>query len=219
LFFSPQCASKHSNSGNYGNREMTIFGFNTDVKHGDTVYHVQSEARPSDLVVQTLVFMKGLCVGKRTVSYAQEASAPDFSDEAIHQLLKAQHRTVIDAINAGNMDSALGTVGEVQDIGGSGLSLRWIKADPIGSEGGFILHLQVTDAGKAVAGAEAVARIGSDADAPVIARSTSDNSGNIDMQIVLNDELRRESSLTVQATYGAKSATRKFRFKKANQQP
>ncbi|HLJ29527.1 MAG TPA: hypothetical protein VKY85_22650 [Candidatus Angelobacter sp.] len=198
---------------------MTIFGFNTDVKHGDTVYHVQSEARPSDLVVQTLVFMKGLCVGKRTVSYAQEASAPDFSDEAIHQLLKAQHRTVIDAINAGNMDSALGTVGEVQDIGGSGLSLRWIKADPIGSEGGFILHLQVTDAGKAVAGAEAVARIGSDADAPVIARSTSDNSGNIDMQIVLNDELRRESSLTVQATYGAKSATRKFRFKKANQQP
>jgi hypothetical protein len=198
---------------------MTIFGFNTDVKHGDMVYHVQSEARPSDLVVQTLVFMKGLCVGKRTVSYAQEASTPDFSDEAIHQLLKAQHRTVIDAINAGNMDSALGTVGEVQDIGGSGLSLRWIKADPIGSEGSFTLHLQVTDAGKAVAGAEAVARIGSEADAPVIARATSDNSGNIDMQIVLSDELRRESSLTVQATYGTKSATRKFRFKKANQQP
>jgi hypothetical protein len=192
---------------------MTIFGFNTDVRQGDTVYHVQSEARVSDLVVQTLVFVKGLCVGKRTTSYAQEASTPDFSDEAIHKLLKTQHKTVIDAINAGSMESALGTVGEVQDIGGSGLSLIWIKADPIGSQDRITMHFQVTDAGKPVAGAAVISRLGSDADAPVIARATSDNSGNVEMQIVISEELRREAAITVQATHGSKSATRKFRLK------
>jgi len=58
---------------------MTIFGFNTDVKHADVVYHVQSEARQNDLLLQTLVFVKGQCVGKQTVSYAQRVSQPDFS--------------------------------------------------------------------------------------------------------------------------------------------
>jgi len=28
------------------------FGFNTDVKHGDTIYHVQSEARESERLLQ-----------------------------------------------------------------------------------------------------------------------------------------------------------------------
>lgn len=196
---------------------MTIFGFNTDVRHGDTLYHIQSEARVSDLVVQTLVFVKGLCVGKRTTSYAQEAASPEFSEEAIHQLLKAQHRTVTEAIQAGNMQSALGTAGEVQDIGGSGLSLTWIKAGAIGTQDHITLNFQVTDAGKAVAGAEVVARIGSDAGAPEIARAISDGSGNIEMKIAITHDLRRESAITVQATSGNKSATRKFRLKTKEQ--
>lgn len=193
---------------------MTIFGFNTDVKHGETVYHVQTEARPSDLLVQTLVFVKGLCVGKRTVSYAGKASTPEFSDQAIHELLKAQHRTVVDAITAGKMESALGTVGDVQDIGGSGLSLNWIKAEPIGGQTSMNMHFQVTDAGQAVAGAEVVARVGAAADAPVVGRATSDGAGNVEMKIAMTDDLRREAAITVQATHGGKSATRKFRFKR-----
>ena len=77
---------------------MTIFGFNTDVKHADVVYHVQSEARQNDLLLQTLVFVKGQCVGKQAFSYAQEISHPGFSTEAMHELLKTQHKAAIDAI-------------------------------------------------------------------------------------------------------------------------
>jgi len=196
---------------------MTIFGFNTDVKHGDKVYHVQSEARPSDLLVQTLVFVKGQCVGKRTVSYAQNVSKLDFSDEAIHELLKTQHRTVVDSITAGKMESALGTVGDISDIGGSGLSLNWIKAEQIGTASSITLQFQVTDAGKGVVGAEVISRVGSAADAPVLARATTDQSGNVEMQIAINEDLRRESAITVQARHGHKSATRKFRFKKTDE--
>ena len=48
-----------------------IFGFNTDIKQGDTVYHVQSEARESELLLQTQVFVRGRCIGKRATSYAE----------------------------------------------------------------------------------------------------------------------------------------------------
>ncbi len=47
-----------------------IFGFNTDIKQQDTVYHVQSEARESEQLLQTQVFVKGRCIGKRAVSYS-----------------------------------------------------------------------------------------------------------------------------------------------------
>lgn len=194
---------------------MTIFGFNTDVKNGETVYHVQSEARVSDLLVQTLVFVKGLCVGKRTTSYAEDASRPDFSDQAIHELLKAQHRMVVDAIAAGTMGSALGASGEVQDIGGSGLSLQWLKSTPSAAHDSVTLEFHVSNAGVAVPGAQIVARIGSEAEAPAIARATSDRSGNAQMEISVTDDLRRESAILVQATHGSQSATRKFRLKKS----
>lgn len=193
---------------------MTIFGFNTDVKHGDTVYHVQSEARPSDLLIQTLVFVKGLCVGKRTASYASKASTPDFTDQAVHEFLKTQHRTVIDAINAGNMESALRTTEDVQDVGGSGLSLNWIKAEPVSGQASLTLYFQVTDAGEAVTGAEVISRLGGAADAPVIGQAKSDQAGNVEMKIAMTDDLRREAAITVVATHGGKSATRKFRFKR-----
>jgi hypothetical protein len=51
-----------------------IFGFNTDIRHEDTVYHVQSEAREGEQLLQTQVFVRGRCVGKRAVSWAAAAT-------------------------------------------------------------------------------------------------------------------------------------------------
>ena len=192
---------------------MTIFGFNTDVKYGDTVYHVQSEARKSDLLIQTLVFNQGQCIGKRGVSYAQQVSHPDFSDQAIHELLKSQHKTVIDAISEGNINSILGSAGDIEDVGG-GLSIKCVSIDPEGPESGVTLHLQVTDQGQAVSGAKIVSRVGSSSESQVVAEAMTDASGNAILEIPLNEETRRESAVLVQATHENKSATRKFRFKR-----
>ena len=52
-----------------------IFGFNTDVKHEDTVYHVQSEAREGEQLLQTQVFVRGRCIGKRAIPYGAGAVA------------------------------------------------------------------------------------------------------------------------------------------------
>jgi hypothetical protein len=88
-----------------------IFGFNTDVKHGDTIYHVQSEARESERLLQTQVFVRGRCVGKRATSYAAKpadtASGDAHGDTQKEQQLREQHRLVLDAIREGKLESVL----------------------------------------------------------------------------------------------------------------
>jgi hypothetical protein len=85
-----------------------IFGFNTDVKFADTVYHVQSEARQHELVLQTLVFLKGRCIGKRTNSYAEQTKQPGFSEEHMHEMLKDQHKHFVAAVREGRIEAELG---------------------------------------------------------------------------------------------------------------
>jgi len=82
-----------------------IFGFNTEVKSGDTVYHIQSEVRQKDQLLQTQVFIKGRCVGKHTASIAERAADPDFSEEHLHQLLKEQHRGFVVAAREGRIET------------------------------------------------------------------------------------------------------------------
>src|SRR5580704_7483703 len=84
-----------------------IFGFNTDVKHDDTVYHVQSEARESERLLQTQVFVRGRCVGKRATPYADKADDASFGDQQKEQVLRDQHRLVLDSIRDGRLDSVL----------------------------------------------------------------------------------------------------------------
>ena len=83
-----------------------IFGFNTDVKHGDTVYHVQTEAHRSNHTFQSTVFVKGQCIGKKSGSYA-DASDASQSDQQLHELLKEQHRRVVEAIRGGQIEEYL----------------------------------------------------------------------------------------------------------------
>ena len=84
-----------------------IFGFNTDIKYDGTVYHVHSEARENELLLQTQVFVRGRCIGKRASSYADKASLSGFADQQKEQLLRDQHRLVLDSIREGRLDSVL----------------------------------------------------------------------------------------------------------------
>jgi hypothetical protein len=192
---------------------MTIFGFNTDVKHADVVYHVQSEARQNDLLLQTLVFVKGQCVGKRTVSYAHQVSQPEFSTEAIHELLKSQHKTVLDAIQQGQLETELGNGAEVQDVGGSGLSLQW-TAVAASDAATLPVTFRVLDSGSPADGAEIIVRGVIASDGLELARGVADDAGTIELSIPLTEEVLARGAVMVQAMRQGKSATRKFRLKR-----
>jgi hypothetical protein len=84
-----------------------IFGFNTDVEHAGTVYHVQSEAHTHELLLQTEVFVKGRFLGKRATSYAGNLQEPGFCEERIHEMLKNQHRHLVAAAREGRIEAEL----------------------------------------------------------------------------------------------------------------
>ena len=108
-----------------------IFGFNTDVKHGDTIYHVQSEAREGELLLQTQVFVRGRCVGKKAVSYAATAGQAQLGDTQREQQLREQHRQVLDAIREGKLENILDHPEPEALAGIKELEVQWLNAESV----------------------------------------------------------------------------------------
>src|ERR1019366_3000946 len=77
------------------------FGFNSNVRTGDTLYHVQTEDRaPSHPYLDTVVYEAGRVIYKRSTSYedfANAAKAGDLSKQ-LHERLAQQHHEVIAAL-------------------------------------------------------------------------------------------------------------------------
>ena len=192
-----------------------IFGFNTDVKNGETVYHVQSEARTNDLLLQTQVFMGGQCIGKLATSYAHNVIDPGFTDEHMHDLLKDQHRKVLDAVREGKVAEAVPPDAEVQDVDGAGLALKWSNAEYAYEESPVAMRLLVTDGGEPVAGAALTWWLGIEPGAAARGTAATDASGEAEIAIPLSEVPMREAAVLVQARLGGKSATRKFRVRKS----
>jgi hypothetical protein len=191
---------------------MTIFGFNTNVQHGDVVYHVESQARQGDLLLQTMIFVKGTCVGKHAFSYAGLTQSEGFSEAAMHELLKTQHKSIVDAFQRGETDAILRTVSDIEDVGGNGLVLRWTNPAELRQQGHMVMRFQVLDSGKAAAGAEVALWAFPPAEPAVVARTATDSDGGAVLAVPLNGPL--ESGVMARAIYGTKSATRKLRFRK-----
>ncbi|HLW52681.1 MAG TPA: hypothetical protein VKW06_07540 [Candidatus Angelobacter sp.] len=190
---------------------MTIFGYNTDVKHADVVYHVQSEARQHDLLLQTLVYVKGQCVGKHAFSYAAQALKADFSEGAIHELLKAQHKSTVDAIQEGRMESVLTLHGDTQDVGG-GLVLNWINPRDVSQGSNLNMRLHVLDDGKPAEGADVILLPAAPGEGEPLVRARADASGHAELPVDVAS--LNEPAVIARASRTGKSATRKFRFRK-----
>lgn len=78
-----------------------VFGYNTEIRLGDTLYHVQSEARGCEPLLETQVFVKGRCISKRSIQ-----AGSDENLQAVQESLRLQHRSVVDCIRAGQLDVA-----------------------------------------------------------------------------------------------------------------
>ncbi|HUQ50519.1 MAG TPA: hypothetical protein VM056_07395 [Terriglobales bacterium] len=193
-----------------------IFGFNTDVKAADnTIYHVQSEARVNDLLLQTQVFVKGHCIGKRASSYAERTVQPAFSTEEMHQLLKAQHRMMLEAVKEGRMQDVFCSDGEVQDVNAGGLAVKWLNADAVFQPPVAILKLRVADRGTPADGALLTSRLSFAPDAHIHSQSMAEADGVAELEIEIPSDSANETAVLVRAKYGDdKSITRKFRLKR-----
>jgi len=192
-----------------------IFGFNTDIKHGDTVYHVQSEAREGELLLQTQVFVRGRCIGKRATSYADKASTPGFTDQQKEQILRDQHRVVLDAVREGKVEDVFDKRETTETLAAiKELDVQWLNSDAVHSESNLIMRLRVTDGGSAAEGARLTVRFSRPDAAPFYTQVTTDSAGSAEMQIEADESSLPDSSILVQASYSGRTATRKFNLRK-----
>ena len=207
-----------------------IFGFNTDIRHEDTIYHVQSEAREGEQLLQTQVFVKGRCIGKRAVPYgsnaaegktatqndSQDRDRDKDQDKNREKMLRELHREVLDAIRAGKLDSIFDkrdtpeTLAAVKE-----LDLEWTNAGSVHASGALTMHLRVTEGGATVEGARLTLRFARPDAAPYYAQVLTDAKGSAEMNVQVDEKALAESSVLVQASFGGRTATRKFNLRNA----
>jgi hypothetical protein len=81
-----------------------IFGFNTDVRVGKQVYHVQTEDRgPTNPVIDTTIYTGGRVVHKRANSYREFLESAEFNEAALRERLELQHRGIIEELRRGDL--------------------------------------------------------------------------------------------------------------------
>jgi len=192
-----------------------IFGFNTDVKQGDTVYHVQSEARENELVLQTQVFVRGRCIGKRATSYAEQITQGNFTDQQKEQILRDQHRLVLDSIREGRVENVLDRKDTPEMLAAvKELDLQWVNADSVHSDSSLVMSLRVTEGGAAVEGARLTFRFARPDAAPFYTQVATNSGGYAEMKVEMQEANLPDASVLVQASFGGRTATRKFRLRK-----
>ena len=192
-----------------------IFGFNTDVKHEGTVYHVQSEARENELLLQTQVFVRGRCIGKRATSYADRAAETGFTDQQKEQILRDQHRLVLDAIRDGRLDTVFDKRDTPESLAAiKELDVRWLNAGSVHSERHLQMRLKVTDGGTGVEGARLTVRFARADAAPFYTQVVTGTNGEAEMTIDVDESALPDAAVLVQASYTGRTATRKFHLRR-----
>jgi hypothetical protein len=87
-----------------------ITGFNTDVKHKNRVFHIQTEDKgDANPCVESLVYVGGEILATKRTSYAEVVQAGR-DEHAVQDLMDQQHRTMIAAIQRGRFDGPNGSV-------------------------------------------------------------------------------------------------------------
>ena len=88
-----------------------ITGFNTDVKHRNRVFHIQTEDKgEANPYVESLVYVGGEILATKRTSYAEVIKASGRDDHAVQDLMEQQHRTMIAAIQRGRFDGPNGGI-------------------------------------------------------------------------------------------------------------
>lgn len=168
-----------------------IFGYNTEIRQGDTVYHVQSEARSSEQVLETQIFVKGHCIGKHSVPSA------DAYPLGVQEALRQQHRSIVERIRAGKLDISALSVPDsapitmpdpapasMPDPVIAALSLRCIQVRREGMD--LVLNFQVSQDGAPKSGLRLrcfLAEVNGGQPPVLISQPITDESGMVELRL------------------------------------
>ena len=88
-----------------------LFGHNSDVKVGASVYHVQTEDRgTTTALIDTTVYLQGRVLHRRTNNYLDLLPLNQDREKLLRERIDAQHRTVAEEIRSGALKLAVAPV-------------------------------------------------------------------------------------------------------------
>lgn len=83
-----------------------LTGFNTDIRHSERVYHVQTEDRgPSNPVIESLVYVGGEILLSKKSPYVQHVQGEKVDEKAVREMMDVQHRRILEAIRRGRLET------------------------------------------------------------------------------------------------------------------
>ncbi len=92
-----------------------IIGFNTDIEHDGVIYHVQTEDKGLETpIILSLVYTGGTILASKRSPY-EDLIAEGYSDEALAERLKRQHKLICAAIHSGRIDDLKRMSGRPKD--------------------------------------------------------------------------------------------------------
>jgi hypothetical protein len=186
--------------GQERNPAKMIFGFNTDIKAENTVYHVQTEVREQERRLESQVFVSGRCIGKRSAALPEGTAV-----EEIQELARAQHRWVVDAVREGFVDEVLNP--EV----GEALAVQFLGSQRVSDEA-VILSFRVLSGGFIAADAQVEARWKTDSASGVLKSAITDDAGVAKMRLALAGGA---AELEIRVLLEGREAVRRFIVKSA----
>jgi hypothetical protein len=94
--------------GQVGANPEMLFGHNTNVKAGDTTYHVQTEDRGvAHALIDTTVYFRGRVLHRRTNNYFDLLPLNAVREQALKLRVDEQHRAIVEQIQSGALSVAL----------------------------------------------------------------------------------------------------------------
>jgi len=82
---------------------VVLTGYNTDITHSGTTYHVQTEDKGrANPLVESLVYTSGEILYTRRTPY-HDLVAQDVDQEAVASLMERQHRAIVNAVQSGGL--------------------------------------------------------------------------------------------------------------------
>ena len=85
-----------------------ITGFNTDVRCGDKVFHVQTEDKGvGNPLIESLIYVKGAILDAHRTNYREFLQSDAFSEPMLQRILEFQHRQIVSCIRKGKFQKGM----------------------------------------------------------------------------------------------------------------
>lgn len=198
------------------------FGFNSNVRVGNAVYHVQTEDRgPAHPFLDTVVYVAGRVVHKRSSSYQDLTGGTakgEALNEKLHERLSQQHRDVIAQLEAGTLQlngSEGAPVKVVAVASNEELEVRLLNPNSWVTSGKATLELELRRKVSAIAigGADVEAFLEADKKCSAPIRTRADAKGRATLTFALPSAVTEGTALVIRATDGDHHAELRFRLK------